>query len=145
MKVSEAMTRKVTLCSPNDSICNAAQAMTDCNSGLLPVGEGDRLIGMITDRDIAVRAVAKRLSPETPVRDVMSSEVLYCFEDQNVDAVAKNMADQQVRRLPVLSREKRLVGIVSLGDIARQAMPRMTGATLSAISKPGGAHDQSQH
>ena len=139
------MTRNVTLCSPGDSISNAARAMTDCNAGLLPVGEGDRLIGMITDRDIAIRAVAKRLSPDTPVRDVMSSEVLYCYEDEQVDAVARNMADQQIRRLPVVSREKRLVGIISLGDIARQGTPRMTGATLSSISKPGGVHDQTKH
>ena len=145
MKVKEAMTTKVSICSPKDAISTAAQAMADCDAGLLPVGEDDRLVGMITDRDIAIRAVAKRLSPDTPVREVMSSEVLYCYHDEDVEEVAKNMGDQKVRRLPVLDRDKRLVGIISIGDIARQTRPRMTGAALSAISKPGGAHDQSVH
>lgn len=145
MKVKEAMTTDVILCSPKDPISEAAKRMAECDAGLLPVGEGDRLVGMITDRDIAIRAVAKGMPPTTAVKDVMSGEVLYCYEDEKVEDVARNMAEQKVRRLPVLSREKRLVGIVSLGDIARQVRPRMTGATVAAISQPGGQHDQTVH
>ena len=99
MKVSEVMTRDVVVATPKQSICDAAKLMAESDMGALPVGENDRLVGVITDRDIAVRAVAKRLSPDTPVRDVMSQEVLYCFEDEEVEHVARNMADQQIRRL----------------------------------------------
>ena len=145
MKVSEAMTREVVLCSPDKSIREAARMMLECDAGAIPVGDGDRLVGMITDRDIAVRAVARDLAPSTPIREVMSKEVLYCFEDEDIQHVAANMGDQQVRRLPVLDRNKRLVGIVSLGDLARQAQPRTTGEAVAAISRPGGAHDQTLH
>lgn len=119
MKVSEAMTRDVRVASPSETIRQAAQAMAEIDAGILPVGENDRLVGMITDRDIAVRAVAAGKSPDTPIREVMSAgDVCYCFEDQEISEVASNMADIKVRRVPVLSREKRLVGILSLGDIA---------------------------
>jgi CBS domain-containing protein len=120
MKVSEAMTREVRVASPTESIRQAAQTMAQLDAGVLPVGENDRLVGMITDRDIAVRAVAAGKSPDTPIRDIMSSDVCYCFDDQDIDDVAVNMADIQVRRLPVVDRNKRLVGILSLGDIASQ-------------------------
>ena len=145
MKVSEVMTRDVVVANPRQSICDAAKLMAECDTGALPVGENDRLVGVITDRDIAVRAVAKRLSPDTPVRDVMSQEVLYCFEDEEVEHVARNMADQQVRRLPVLNREKRLIGIVSIGDLALHAKPKTAGEAIAGISRPGGLHDQTIH
>jgi CBS domain-containing protein len=145
MKVSQAMTREVVLCSPDKPIREAARMMLECDAGAIPVGDGDRLVGMITDRDIAVRAVARDLAPSTPIREVMSKEVLYCFEDEDIQHVAANMGDQQVRRLPVLDRNKRLVGIVSLGDLARQAQPKTTGEAVAAISRPGGAHDQTLH
>ena len=119
MKVSEAMTRDVMLIHADQSIEEAAALMEDCDIGSLPVADSDRLIGMITDRDIAVRAVAKGQGPDTPVRQVMSKEVLYCFEDDDVKNVAKNMSDARVRRLPVVDGEKRLVGMLSLGDLAR--------------------------
>lgn len=93
--------------------------MAEIDAGVLPVGENDRLVGMITDRDIAVRAVAAGKPPDTPIRDVMSSDVCYCFDDQEISDVAANMADIKVRRLPVVNRDKRLVGILSLGDIAQ--------------------------
>jgi hypothetical protein len=86
----------------------------------LPVGEGDRLVGVITDRDIAIRAVAEGKAPTTKVGDLMSHEVLYCFDDQDLDEIAQNMAEMKVRRLPVVNRDKRLVGIISLGDLARE-------------------------
>ena len=118
MKIKEVMTQDVALADPEMTIADAARMMVRCDAGALPVGEDERLVGMITDRDIAVRAVAKDLPCDTPVRDVMSKEVLYCFEDEDVEKVADNMGEQQVRRLPVLDRDKRLVGIVSLGDLS---------------------------
>src|SRR4051812_49860114 len=117
MKVSEAMTRDVCVARPDLSIQEAAKLMADIDAGVLPVGENDRLVGMITDRDIALRAVAQGKGPQTAVRKVMTSDVRYCFEDEDTD-VARNMGDQQVRRLPVVNRDKRLVGILSLGDLA---------------------------
>jgi CBS domain-containing protein len=141
MKISEMMTRDVQMAKPDQSIREVARCMADLGCGALPVEEGDRLVGMITDRDIAVRAVANGLSADTPVRDVMSSEVMYCFEDQSVEEVARNMRDIQVRRLPVLSREKRLVGIIALGDLALDAEEPAADA-LQGISRPGGRHSQ---
>ena len=145
MKVKDVMTTNVRLASPRQSIAEAARLMAECDAGVLPVGEDDRLVGMITDRDIAIRAVAKDLPPDTAVREVMSKEVLYCFEDEALEHVADNMGEQQVRRLPVLNREKRLVGILSLGDLATVAKPKTSGQAIAAISRPGGPHDQTLH
>lgn len=143
MKISEVMTRNVVLASPNQAISDAARMMADSDAGALPVGENDRLVGVITDRDIVIRAVAKNLPPDTRVRDVMTKQVLYCYEDEDVEQVAKNMGDNQVRRLPVLNREKRLVGIVSLGDVSQSVRPGTAGEAIAEISKPGGARSQS--
>ena len=140
MKVSEAMTRDVRVANPNETIRDAARVMAEINAGVLPVGENDRLVGMITDRDIAVRAVAEGKAPSTKVRDVMSSEVLYCYDDQDVDEVARNMGDVQVRRLPVVNRDKRLVGIISLGDVACSEGGDVAGDAVTQISQPGGQH-----
>ena len=145
MKVKHVMTQDVVVASPDDPICEAARRMGECDAGALPVGEDDRLVGVITDRDIAVRAVAQRLSPDTPVRDIMSPEVLYCFDEEEVESVARNMADQQIRRLPVVNRDKRLVGIVSLADLALNAKARTAGEAVAGISRPGGRHDQTLH
>ena len=140
MRVSEAMTREVRVATPGQSIREVAKIMDEINAGSVPVGDNDRLVGMITDRDIAVRAVAVGKGPDTPVREVMTSEqVLYCYEDEELDHVAKNMSQQQVRRLPVVNREKRLVGIVSLGNIA-QAESRAASKAVKGVTKPGGAH-----
>ena len=142
MRVNEAMTRDVRIATPGQSIRDVAKIMAEIDAGAMPVGENDRLIGMITDRDIAIRAVAQGKGPDTPVRDVMSTEqVLYCYDDEDLDHVAKNMGDQQVRRLPVVNREKRLVGIVSLGDLANRERKAATKA-VSGVSKPGGQHSQ---
>jgi CBS domain-containing protein len=144
MRVSEAMTREVRVATPGQSIRDVAKIMAEIDAGAMPVGENDRLVGMITDRDIAIRAVAQGKGPDTPVRDVMSTEqVLYCYEDEELDHVAKNMSAQQVRRLPVVNREKRLVGIVSLGNLA-QSEGRSAGKAVKGVSKPGGQHNQSQ-
>ncbi len=142
MQVSQAMSKGVRIANPNQSIRDAARLMASIDAGSLPVGENDRLVGMITDRDIAIRAVAAGKGPDTPVRDVMSEEVKYCFADDDLDEVAKNMADIKVRRLPVVDRNKRLVGIVSLGDVALTDGPTNAGDALCSISEPGGAHSQ---
>jgi CBS domain-containing protein len=143
MKVSDAMTRDVRVANPNQTIQDAAKMMSDVDSGVLPVGENDRLIGMITDRDIAVRAVAQGKGPQTLVREVMTDHVHYCFDDEDMDEVTRKMADSQVRRLPVVNRDKRLVGILSLGDVAtsRDGADE-AGEALSDISRPGGEHSQ---
>ena len=142
MKVSETMTRDVRVAAPNDSIQQAARMMAELEAGVLPVGENDRLVGMITDRDIAIRAVAEGKGPSAKVREVMTADVKYCFADQDVEEVTRNMAEIQVRRLPVLNRDKRLVGIVSLGDIATSREAEEAGEALSGISRPGGEHSQ---
>jgi CBS domain-containing protein len=145
MQVSEVMTRTVEMVGPNDSIQQAAKAMARIDVGVLAVAEGDRLVGMITDRDIAVRAVAEGRDPaRTLVKDVMSAEVKYCYDDDAVTDVADNMAEQQLRRLPVVTREKRLVGIISLADIAREREPNAAGQALQGIARPGGLHTQQQ-
>ncbi len=137
MKVSEVMTRDVQLIEPTQSIQEAARMMAELDAGILPVREGDRLVGMITDRDITVRAVAQGRGPDTPVRDIMTDDVKYCYEDDDTEDVARNMAGIQVRRLPVLNRENRLVGIVSLGDLAVKTDQAATTAdALEKISEP---------
>ena len=143
MQVRDAMSDDVRIASPNQSIRDAATLMAKIDAGSLPVGDNDRLVGMITDRDIAVRAIAPGKGPDTPVRDVMSQAVKYCFEEDDVGEVAQNMADIKVRRLPVLNKSKRLVGIVSLGDLAVADGPANAGEALCGISEPGGAHSQS--
>jgi CBS domain-containing protein len=142
MRVSEAMTRDVRVARPDQTIRDAAKMMSDVDAGVLPVGENDQLVGMITDRDIAIRVIAKGKGPDTPVREVMTADVKYCFEDEDTDQVARNMADQQVRRLPVVNRDKRLVGILSLGDLAVMQGGQPAGEALAGISQPGGEHSQ---
>ncbi len=144
MRVSEVMTRNVQLASPTDTVQRAARMMAELDAGILPVSDGDHLVGMITDRDIVIRAVAEGRDPETKVRDIMSPEIKYCFEDEDVDHVARNMGDIQVRRLPVVNRDKRLVGIVSLGDIALSGDSDRTDEALTGISRPGGQHSQTR-
>lgn len=142
MKVSDAMTHQVEIANPDDPISDAARTMARIDAGALPVGENERLIGMITDRDIAIRGVAQGKSPDTPVREVMTADVRFCFEDDDLEQIADDMAELQVRRLPVVNRERRLVGIISLGDIARHHLPEATGEALQGVSRPGGQHDQ---
>jgi CBS domain-containing protein len=143
MRVSEAMTRTVCMASPDQTLEEIARLMCDADIGCLPVRDDDRLVGMITDRDIAVRAVGSGMGPKTPVRDVMTAEVKYCFEDEDLDDVAQNMGEQQLRRLPVLDRQKRLVGVLALGDVALVDGNGSAGEALSQISRPGGDHSQS--
>lgn len=143
MKVSEAMSRDVRFANPRQTLQTAAMSMIDIDAGVLPVGENDRLVGMITDRDIAVRGVALGKGPHATVAEVMSSDVKYCYDDQDMAEAARYMAELKVRRLPVLNRDKRVVGIVSLGDIAvRKEGEKPAGGALSSISEPGGEHSQ---
>ena len=144
MQVAQAMSNKVKIANPSQSIRDAARMMEQMDCGCLPVGENDRLVGMITDRDIALRAVAAGKSSKTAIREIMTSDVKYCFEDQDLDEVTQNMAAIKVRRLPVLNHDKRLVGILSLGDIALTEAADSTASALSAISEPGGEHSQSK-
>ncbi|MDE3813700.1 CBS domain-containing protein [Sinorhizobium meliloti] len=142
MRVSEIMTRDVHLASPNDTITAVARQMAENDIGFMPVGDDDRLIGMITDRDIVVRGVADGMDPQARVADIMTTDVKYCFDDDEVDDVARNMGDIQVRRLPVVNHDKQLVGIVSLADAARE-QPQMAGTGLKGVTEPGGSHSQS--
>ena len=141
MRVSEAMTRDVKICTPGQTIREVARTMAEIDAGAMPVGENDRLIGMVTDRDIAIRAVAAGKGPDTPVREVMSEHVHFCYDDQDLDDVAQNMGDIRVRRLPVVNRDKRLVGILSLGDVARSEGGETVGDAVVGVSQRGGAHN----
>jgi CBS domain-containing protein len=142
MRVSDKMTRNPRIASPDDAIRDAASIMAQVDTGALPVGENDRLVGMVTDRDITVRPVAQGKGLDTKVREVMTPGVQCCFEDEDLDVVARRMAEEQVRRSPVVSREKRLAGILSLGDVAMGEGPRPAGDALSGVSRPGAAHSQ---
>ena len=144
MKISGVMSRDVQLVNPDDTLRGAAALMKKIDAGLLPVAENDKLVGMLTDRDIAIRGVAEGKGPDAKVRDAMSAEVKYCFEDEDVAHVAENIAELQVRRLPVMTRDKRLVGIVSLADLATEGSLPKTAKALHGISQPGGQHNQSQ-
>jgi len=144
MKVRDAMTRDVRLVRPEQTLQDAARLMAELDIGCLPVEENDRMVGMITDRDIAVRAVAEGRNPQTPVSEVMSRDVKYCYDDQSVEEITRNMADIRVRRLPVVNRNKRLVGILALGDLAiDEGAQDGAGEALCGISRPGGEHSQS--
>jgi CBS domain-containing protein len=143
MQVRDVMSPDPRVAAPSDTIRQAARTMAEIDSGFLPVGENDRLVGAVTDRDIAIRGVAEGLGPDAKVADVMTEEVRYCFDDEDVTDVARNMGDLQIRRLPVVNRDKRLVGIVSLGDIAIEPETDEDAAdALSAVSRPGGPHSQ---
>jgi CBS domain-containing protein len=144
MQISNIMSRDVQIIGPDQTLREAAAAMKKLDSGVLPVGEKDQLVGMITDRDIAIRGIAEGKGPDAKVRDAMSREVKYCFEDEDVDHIVENMAELQVRRLPVMNRDKRLVGIVSLGDLATEGSLPKTAKALHGISQPGGPHNQAR-
>lgn len=137
MNVREVMTADVFTCRPDDSIVQIAELMRDEDIGAVPVVDGDKLIGMVTDRDIVVRGLADSRDPAAATaRAVMTSNLLYCFDDQSVEEALDNMGEQQVRRLPVVDRDKRLVGVVSIGDLCAAASPERTGESLSQISQP---------
>ena len=138
MRINEIITPAPEVIRPDAVLVDAAQKMKSLDVGMLPVCDGDRLVGMITDRDITVRAVAGGDDPRTTrVQKVMTPEVIYCFDDADVKDVARQMEENQVRRLPVLNRDKRLVGIVSLGDLAvRMGREKLAGEVLERVSEP---------
>lgn len=135
MQIRDVMTTDVKTISPEQSIREAAALMADIDCGALLVNQQDRLVGMITDRDITIRAVAKGLDGDTPVRQVMSENIRYCFDDEAIQDVAENMADNEMRRMPVLNREKRLVGVVSLGNIARCRSQQASDTVLQGVAR----------
>lgn len=146
MKVSEIMTSNVEVVTPDQPIQEAAQLMLQADAGVVPVQEGDKLIGMVTDRDIAVRAIAEGRGPDTPVSEVMTGKPLFCFEDDDADEVSIKMGDAQVRRMPVVSREdEKLVGIVSIGDLTKLGDEGQSASVaLEGVSQEGGEHNQSR-
>lgn len=134
--LKDLMSRDVQVISPDATIQEAAQQMRKGNFGMMPVGENDRMIGAISDRDIAIRAVADGKDANTKVRDVMSEGIFWSFEDDSVEDAAKLMSEHQIRRLPIVNAEKRLVGILALGDYAVEGADiEAAGEALSEISK----------
>ncbi len=142
MKVSEVMTSGVQTVSPDQSAQEAASFMLSSDAGSIPVTDGDRLIGMITDRDIAVRGVAKGHGPDTPVRELMTDDIIVVSADDSVEEAAQKMSGAQVRRLPVIDSDQRLCGIVSLGDLSRNADDSSANEALEGVSQRGGEHRQ---
>jgi len=142
MKVSEVMSRDVQTVRPDQPVQEAAGFMLSADAGSIPVIEGDRLIGMITDRDIAVRGIAKGYGPDTPVRDLMTDDLIVLRFDDDIEEAASKMGQAQVRRLPVIDSDERLCGIVSLADLSRQADSETASQALEGVSQPGGQHQQ---
>jgi CBS domain-containing protein len=138
MQLKDIMTPRVEVVSPQATLQEAAQKMKQFDIGPLPICDGERLVGMLTDRDITVRAVADGRDPQTtPVREAMSPDLVYGFEDQDIQDAARLMEQYQIRRLPVINRDKRLVGIVSLGDLAVSGMDQaLAGEVLEQVSEP---------
>jgi CBS domain-containing protein len=142
MKISDVMTRDVRTVRPDQTAREAASFMLSEDAGSMPVSDGDRLVGMITDRDIAVRGVAKGYGPDTPISELMSSDVICAREEDDVEEVAAKMGKAQVRRMPVIDSDQRLCGIVSLGDLARESDGQSANQALEGVSQPGGQHQQ---
>jgi len=138
MNLKDVMTSHVEVIRPETTLEDAAKKMKDVDAGSMPVCDGDRLVGMVTDRDITVRATAQGVDPKSmTVKEVMSPNVVYGFEEQDVADAARIMEDKQIRRLLVLNREKRLVGIVSLGDLAtRASSAAITEEVVEQVSEP---------
>jgi len=136
-QLKDVMSQDVKILNPETSIKDAARQMRDGDFGLMPVGENDRLIGTLSDRDIVIRAVAEGMESSTKVRDVISEDVVWAYENDSVNKASQIMSDNQIRRLPIVNADKRLVGIVALGDLAVEADIKRAGEALSDISKPG--------
>lgn len=135
-KAREVMTRNVHVIAPEQTIAQAAKLMRDHDVGSVAVGSGDELVGILTDRDIAVRAIAGDLGPDTPVRQVMSGTVKYCFENDDVESIAQNMAELQIRRVPVVDREQHLVGFISVSNIAESGDRKSSAVLLKGTATP---------
>jgi CBS domain-containing protein len=142
MKISEVMTTEVETIGADQTAREAASFMLRADAGSIPVCDGDKVIGMSTDRDIAVRGVAEGRGPDTPVSELMSDGIICAREDEDIQEVARRMSEEQVRRLPVLDAEDRLCGIVSLGDLTRETRGEAAQTALEGVSSPGGSHQQ---
>jgi CBS domain-containing protein len=142
MKISEVMTTEVETISADQTAREAASFMLRADAGSIPVCEGDKVVGMITDRDIAVRGVAEGRGPDTPVSELMSDGIICARADEDVQEVARRMSQEQIRRLPVLDADDRLCGIVSLGDLSRETRGDAAQQALEGVSAPGGQHQQ---
>ncbi|MGB8981106.1 MAG: CBS domain-containing protein [Anaerolineales bacterium] len=138
MKLNEIMTREVVILQPDDSLQSAAKKMRDHDIGFLPVCDGETLLGVLSDRDITIRALADGMDVNIMLgRDLMTAPAIYCFEDQDVSEAARIMEENQIRRLVVVSRDdKRLVGVISLGDLARNGTAQLSGKVLRKVSRP---------
>lgn len=134
MKINEIMSREVRTIDPETTLQQAALLMRQADIGALIVNDNDRMVGIITDRDLVIRALAEGTRMDTPVREVMSEDVLYCYEDEEVDHIAKNMAQNQKRRLPVVNRDKRLVGVVSLANMASCNKDKVSATVLRGVA-----------
>jgi len=135
-RVSELMTRGVRTLAPSDPVALAAQAMDELDIGAVPVCDGQRLMGMVTDRDIVLRVVAQKRSPDTALSEVMSKDIKWCTDNDEVETVMDQMASHQIRRMPVVDRDRRLVGMLSLGDTAAKGDAHKAGDALESISQP---------
>lgn len=142
MRIRDVMTRDVETVTPDQTAREAASFMLSADAGSIPVIEGDRLVGMITDRDIAVRGVARGHGPDTPVRELMTNGLVCARVDDDIQEVANKMSEAQVRRLPVIDEEERLCGIVSLGDLSRETDDQTAQQALEGVSQLGGKHQQ---
>lgn len=146
-QISDIMTRDIRCVAPNDSLQRAAIAMEELDVGALPVWDGQNLIGMVTDRDITIRGVAEgKLVDSTPVSEVMSADVQFCFEDDQIDQVMEKMQNSQIRRIPVMDRQNRLIGMVSLGDLATKSTAEdEVHDTLESVSQPSESNRTRMH
>jgi len=136
MKISKIMSTDVCVIAPGDTLQRAAELMERNDIGSLPVGDNGKLVGMLTDRDIALRGVARRLGADAPVSQVMTDKIRYCYDDEDIDDVARNMSDLQMRRLPVVNRNKDLVGIVSLADFAHSGDASASAELVQGVAVP---------
>lgn len=142
MNIRELMTADIQTVSPTDSVQQAAGFMLSADTGSIPVCENDKVVGMITDRDIAVRGTAKGLGPDCKVSEVMSGDIVCARDSDDVQSIAKQMADSQVRRMPVVDSSNRLVGMVSLGDLSREGKQEAASTALEGVSAKGSQHQQ---
>jgi CBS domain-containing protein len=142
MNIRDLMTSDVQTVSPTDTVQQAAGFMLSADTGSIPVCDGGKIVGMITDRDIAVRGIGKGFGPDCSVADLMSKDVVCARDTDDVQAIAQQMSDKQVRRMPVLDADEKLVGMVSLGDLSRQEQESAAATALEGVSAPGGQHHQ---
>ena len=142
MNIRDLMTSDVQTVSPTDTAQQAASFMLSADTGSIPVCDGDKIVGMITDRDIAVRGIGKGFGPDCSVADLMSRDIICARDTDDVLAIAQQMSDKQVRRMPVVDLNDKLIGMVSLGDLSRQSQEAAAETALTGVTAPGNQHRQ---